>query len=265
MAGIIIQMGHVPRTSGKTGTYREQEFVKIIGPKLLGELRVRGHSVGLIGADSYIPKCDLFLSLHTDGNNDKSIRGASVGYPSDNPNSKHGRIAGAWKRHHQLNGFLSGFHQDNYTDGLRFYYGFGKVNAEYEFLAEHGTTTNPEDEAWLFSHIDQCVKAHVDAIGEILGHPNDIPIPTPTPNLEDDMRLWLLRREDRSEIWITDLLTKRHVQSESELNDLVYLNQMQGGKMLWTPDPGSTVGSGSYAMVRVLGSTNTWLDSIPVA
>lgn len=267
---IVVQMGHVPRTSGATGTYREQEFNKLVGPRLRDALKSVGHNVTLIGADDAVPSCDVFVALHCDGNANKAMRGGSVGYPSDDSNSPSGRLASAWKRHHQAGGYPGGFHPDNYTSGLRYYYGFRKSNATFEFLAEHGTTTNPDDEAWLFSNIDACVKAHVDAIGEVVGHPiPPAPEPEPVPNppsVEDDeMKLWLFRVENDPTIWLTDLLKKRHVKSENELNDLVYLNKVNGGKMLWTPEPGTTQGSGSYEMVRVLGTSNTWLADIPVA
>lgn len=196
---IVIQMGHVARTSGATGTHREQEFAKLIGPKLKNALTIKGHEVGLIGADDTIPKCDLFLALHVDGNKNKAIRGASVGYPSNDPNSLHGKMANAWKRWHQHGGYPGGFHKDNYTEGLRFYYGFGKVNAKYEYLAEHGTSTNPADEAWLFANIDRCVAAHVNAIGEVVGHPGQItpPLPVIPPSSEDDdMKPRLVRAPD---------------------------------------------------------------------
>lgn len=269
MSTIVIQMGHVARTSGATGTHREQEFTRTVGPHLKTALQDKGHTVILIGADSTVPKSDVFIALHTDGNVNRSIRGASVGYPSNDPGSHHGRLAQAWKRHHQALGFPGGFHKDNYTQGLRFYYGFGKSSSKWKFLAEHGTTTNAEDEAWLFANIDKCVQAHVNAIGEIVGHPGGQvtpPVPvTPVPEIEDDMRCWLLRKEDESSVWLTDLLTKRHVKSEAELDDLVYLNSVQGGKMLWTPEAGTTQGDGSYKMVRILGATNTWLADIPEA
>lgn len=179
MAHIVIQMGHVPRTSGATGTYREQEFNKAIGPALRDALAARGHQVSLIGADESVPQpANVFVALHTDGNTNKSIKGASVGYPD----AAGGKLAAAWKRAHQRHGYPSGFHADNYTKNLRYYYGFGKSSAQYRFLAEHGTTTNPDDEAWLFSHLTDCVMAHVDAIGEVVGHPQT-PVRTPRMNL----------------------------------------------------------------------------------
>lgn len=176
MTKVVVQMGHVARRTGATGTHREQEFARLVGSRLSSELSKRGHKVYLIGADDAVPNCEVFVSLHLDGNRNTSIRGASVGYPSNSSGSPSGRLAQAWKRHHQRNGYPSGFHRDNYTEGLRYYYGFRSSIATFEYLAEHGTSTNPGDEAWLFSHIEECVRAHVDAIGEVVGHPILSPI-----------------------------------------------------------------------------------------
>lgn len=191
MSKIVIQMGHVARTTGAVGTHREQEFVRALGHKLVAALNEKGHDIRLIGADSSVPASDVFIALHTDGNVNRSIRGASVGYPSNDPNSSHGKLAQAWKRHHQALGFPGGFHRDNYTQGLRFYYGFGKSSSKWKFLAEHGTTTNPQDEAWLFANIDKCVQAHVNAIGEVVGHP--IQLPDIDHGEEDEMKPRLVR------------------------------------------------------------------------
>lgn len=265
MSTIVIQEGHVARTTGVTGTHREQEFAKTLGGLLSVAFTDRGHRVHLIGADDAVPSCDVFIALHLDGNVDHTLHGASVGYPSNDPKSPSGLLANAWKKFHQHYGYSWGFHKDNYTDNLRFYYGFRKSNAKYEFLAEHGTSTNPEEELWLFSHYSACVMAHVDAVGEVVGHPKPVLTPpTTTPEIEEDMRLWLMRVKDDPKIWITDLITKRHVQSEDELNDLVYLNKTQGGKMLWVPEPGTESGPDSYKMVRVLGNDRL-IGSIPVA
>jgi hypothetical protein len=191
MATIVLQMGHVARTSGFTGTWREQEFARAVAGRTVPLLTASGHDVKVIGADDAIPACDVFIALHTDGATDKKRRGCSVGYPSDDPNSSHGRLARAWLASHQLHGYPGGALRDNYTPALRSYYGFGKVNARYEFLAEHGTTTNDEDEAWLFANLDKCAQAHVDAIGAVLGHP--IPALPPRPE-EDDMEYRAIRR-----------------------------------------------------------------------
>lgn len=214
MAVVVIQQGHVPRRTGRTGTYREQEFVRTLAPEIAARLTAVGHIGKVIGADDEpCPPCSLFVALHTDGSANKARRGASVGYPDDNG----AKLARAWKRAHQRNGFPGGFLPDNYTPDLRGYYYFNDAaaaGARYRFLAEHGTTTNAADEAWLFSHVEQCAQAHVDAITEILGAPA---MPDPTsgwpkdhfvigasvpggrPDAEGQLPYWIL--DDAGGVW----------------------------------------------------------------
>lgn len=169
MAVIVLQMGHVPRRSGATGTVREQEFAKALAPRIASRLSFRGHVVHVIGADSDVPSSDVFVALHTDGSTSRSRRGASVGYPDLNG----ARLAAAWKAAHQSVGYPGGFLPDNYTAALSGYYGFRKSRAKYRFLAEHGHTTHADDQAWLFANLDACADAHVRAIGVVLGHPTE--------------------------------------------------------------------------------------------
>lgn len=198
MSDVTIQMGHVARTRGATGTHREQEFTKAIGNALTRRLRELGHAVRLIGADDAVPRGDVFVALHTDGSLNPARQGASVGYPDTGGQ----RLASAWKRHHQSQGYPGGWLADNYTAALRGYYGFGKAAAaggyEHRFLAEHGTTTNAADCAWIEANIAAITQAHVDAIGEVVGHPHAAPAtptPSPTPSGDDDMdQLPILRR-----------------------------------------------------------------------
>lgn len=166
---VVVQRGHCFRTVGATGTRHEQEITHNIGSRLVPLLQVQGHRVTLIGADDAVPATDIFVALHTDGNLNSAIRGASVGYP----NNMGQQLAWAWKRAHQRNGWPGGYHRDNYTAALRGYYGFGKAlranPACVCFLAEHGTTTNDEDLAWLRANLDVCARAHAEAIGEHAG------------------------------------------------------------------------------------------------
>jgi len=211
MATIVIQMGHVPRTRGATGTHREQEFNRAVAPRIEARLRSLGHTVHVIGADIRPPSSDVFVSLHCDGSTNRARHGASVGYvPGDATDQ---RLAHAWKRAHQRHGYRWGFLPDNYTRNLSGYYAWNSrdsrsTRATYKFLAEHGHTTNPEEEAWLFSNLDQCAQAHVDAIGEVVGHPNTyarpaglpardkivtgVVVPKTSPNSEGFYPTWIL-------------------------------------------------------------------------
>lgn len=203
MADVVVQMGHVPRKSGATGTHREQEFTRAVGPLLRWTLAERGHHVHLIGADDPVPASDVFIALHTDGSTNPARRGASVGYPDD----AGGQLASAWKRAHQRHGYPAGFLRDNYTEGLRQYYGFGRSTARWRFLAEHGTTTNTDDAQWLFNHLEQVVAAHVDAVGEVVGHPA-------TPPQEDTVYVY----RDGPHLVAFSLIGRRRLESMEEVD-----------------------------------------------
>lgn len=167
MARIVVQMGHVARTTGATGTVREQEFARAIAPRIQLRLANLGHVCHVIGADAPVPASDVFLALHLDGSTNSARHGASVGWPNDA-----GRVYGrAWKAAHQLAGYRWGFLPDNYTAALAGYYGFRRAQARFELLAEHGHATNMEEREWLFANLDALADAHVVAIGAIVGHP----------------------------------------------------------------------------------------------
>lgn len=170
MARVCIQMGHVPRTKGATGTVREQEFAKALAPLIAARLRERGHAVDVIGADDAVPAADVFVALHLDGSTNAERHGASVGYPPSDESSA--RLAKAWKAAHQLvAGYSWGFLPDNYTANLSGYYGFRRSSADHEFLAEHGHATNADEQAWLFDNLGPIADGHVVAVGAVVGHP----------------------------------------------------------------------------------------------
>lgn len=168
MARILVQRGHCFRRSGATGTHREQEFTSAIGTELVARLRELGHDVSLLNADDDLPKRgDAFVALHCDGSSNRARRGASVGYPD----RRGGQLAAVWKEEHARAGFPGGFLADNYTTGLSNYYGYRRTACTFEFLAEHGTTTNAADETWIAENVKAIAEGHVRALGRVLGHP----------------------------------------------------------------------------------------------
>lgn len=192
MATIVIQKGHCYRTKGATGTRDEQKFAEAVGNLVAKGLKDRGHKVHIVLADTPAPypASDAFIALHCDGSTNPATRGGSVGYPDSNG----ARLAAAWKRAHQRQGFPGGWHNDNYTTALRSYYGYGRARAKYRFLAEHITATNTGDYNWGWGNLEKCAQAHVDAIGEIFGHPATPappqpapPAPQPQPTPTDDL------------------------------------------------------------------------------
>ena len=161
---VVIQLGHCYRTRGATGTSghrgSEQDFVSKVGLKAREELIAIGVDAVALGADAFLPDSEVFVALHQDGG-PVGARGASVGYPANSPASP--AVAKYWKAKYQSSGWPSGFRPDNYTLGLRRYYGFRRNNSPVKFLIEHGFATNVYDEDWMWDNIDKCVDAVVDA------------------------------------------------------------------------------------------------------
>jgi len=155
---VAVQMGHVGVTRGSTGAPREQEFNSKLGPKIQALGQQRGYTVHLLKARDKVPTCDLYISLHCDGNSNKGATKASVGYPPTSAPSK--EYAALWKKTYGAIYPLS-FRSDNYTNNLRYYYGYSMTKARAKVLVEHGFITNPGEQRWLFANLDAIAAAHV--------------------------------------------------------------------------------------------------------
>jgi len=183
---VVIQMGHVARRRGFTGTsgwgHTEQEFVRSVGARLNAALRNSGFKSELIGADDPVPDSRVFMALHQDGSTSSAARGASVGYP-DGAGGE--RIAQLWKAYYAKAGWPSGFRPDNYTPGLRRYYGFRRSSADAKFLIEHGFATNQHDQRWMWDHLDEIALVGLRTVTHFL-RPQQ-PIDPSVGEEEDDM------------------------------------------------------------------------------
>lgn len=171
---IIVQMGHVGRTKGAVGTYREQEFNSKIGMAMQVLLKKTSINFRLMGADNWLKpepnQTKIFFSIHGDGSPNPEARGFSCGYkPGTNQRFKD-QIAISYK---ELTKFKR--RADNYTKNLTHYYSWRDdltrpqhVEAEFYLLLEHGFMTNTIEREWLFSHIDEIAEHHVDVITKFL-------------------------------------------------------------------------------------------------
>ena len=170
MIDVLIQAGHVtprePGFEGGTGTVREQEFAAKMQKRLAAIMRAdKRFRVKLCGGD--IPDghiCDLFISLHGDGAS-AGAHGYSFGWPANGRDPGRGPalanlIATEWAKI----GHPGGHHTDNYTDGMRGYYGWSRVIAGTEVLIEHGFLTNPGEQKWMFTHIEDMAQATYRAV-----------------------------------------------------------------------------------------------------
>lgn len=182
---ITVQMGHVPRTRGSTGTVREQEFTRALGAALETRLRSQDWEVHLIGADPPgrdYPRTDLFLALHCDGSSSAKAGGASYFYP---PRC---RTEGeAWGRtwaaaHQRVAEYGFGFRSANYVASVstdfyawrssRVRVGNG-TPASVCLLCEHYFATNPDESTWAWTpgRIEMMADAHTVALERWVGHP----------------------------------------------------------------------------------------------
>ena len=170
MIDVLIQSGHVfPREPGhesETGTVREQEFTRAMQKRVelvfARDRRFRVRTCSGDVPDGWIG--DLFLSFHADGGG-ASASGYSFGWPANGRDPGRGPnlarlLAAEWAalKH------PGGHHTDNYTDGMRGYYGWSRVVAATKVLIEHGFMTRPEEQAWMFAHVDEMAQATYRAI-----------------------------------------------------------------------------------------------------
>lgn len=215
MSLIVVQRGHVPRTSGATGTRGEQAYSIEAADRVASRVHEIGHQVRIINADvpdSYY-RGDMFVALHWDGSANPGVRGASVGYQT--PEGQ--QFASAWKRHYAQNGWTGGFRADNYTSALGGYYGVKRAVAQGNrraFISEAGFQSNPEDMALLASPEgpDRVAIAVAGAITDILGAqcPPGAPQPPGIPAFPGTVRMG--DRGHAVAVWQHELVYRRGYQ-----------------------------------------------------
>lgn len=160
---VIIQLGHYPRTSGKTGGQgayvNEQQMAAWVGTMLANDLSRVGVSVKVIPADGYgsglVSK--VFIALHTDASALPCSVGPSVGYgEASDARGMHG-VAAALAITLGLD--AAKFMRDNYTRNLSGYYAYKDVDASlFEGLLEMSELTCPDDEEQLLSKAEALAK-----------------------------------------------------------------------------------------------------------
>jgi N-acetylmuramoyl-L-alanine amidase len=170
---VLVQAGHIaprePGFEGGTGAIREQELTKAVRRRL----------VALLAADSRfepvpcpgdIPDgvdVDVALFLHGDGAEDKAATGYSFGFPIHPVNEK---LAKMIDEEFQQIARRPPHHEDNYTGGLREYYGYRRVpTAGPEVLVEHGFLTNPRERRWMFRNLSRLANAEYRALCRFFG------------------------------------------------------------------------------------------------
>lgn len=176
MKRVLVQAGHVaPREPGfesGTGTVREQELTHALQRRLVALLQADGRFEP-IPCPGDIPdgiQVHAAIFLHGDGSANTTTDGYSMGYPDYAVNKRLARLIAEEfdSIPHRSGPFEGG---DNYTAGLRGYYGYRRVNTPGpEVLVEHGFLTNPAEQKWLFDNLGKLARAEYIALCRFFGY-----------------------------------------------------------------------------------------------
>lgn len=184
MSLIVVQRGHVPRTTGATGAPGEQQFAIEAAEQTRKRIQGVGHACRVINADedSARYRGEAFFAIHYDSSDSSAARGASVGYQT-NEGAKVGRL---WKAHYKRNGWTGPFRGDNYTANLAGYYGVRRAvdqGNRFALIVEAGFHSNPTDAALLRSPKgpDRVAIAIAATVVDLFGTRGDCPPPSGLP------------------------------------------------------------------------------------
>lgn len=193
-ADILIQAGHEGMTTGAMGASGplgdEIDWTPIVADEATRILRAAGVSVLRGDANFDLPHRRYSVAaaayIHFDGSGTPGVSGASIGYPVDDDLSSHlpedAQAAAEWKRlYRPIWPFR--FMQDNFTDDLRRYYGYGPVTATRGMIViELGEISDPKQAAWM--------KPRLKFLGALVAHflsrrisKGDVPLPVGTDEL----------------------------------------------------------------------------------
>ncbi len=137
---------HYPGRKCNLGAAGERQWTPVVADEATRMLRAHGVTVARLPADfpgTY--DTDAAVFIHFDGSTVPCSSGASVGY-------HHASDAAAAKEWHALYGaaFPFAFQPDNFTKGLRDYYGFRQVRARRGALVlELGEVSCHAQKRWL--------------------------------------------------------------------------------------------------------------------
>jgi hypothetical protein len=177
---VVIQSGHYPRTSGKTGGTgkyaTEQEMAAFVTYAIRENLKGSNIDLLVIGADDFVSplKTKIFLSLHTDGSEIPCNSGPSVGYRRSAEVAEYKgmhsiALALALSLDYQPEQFL----RDNHTTNLSGYYAYGRVNASYfKGVLEMSEHSCKEQEERLLTNATKLAANLAVAIKFALREPN---------------------------------------------------------------------------------------------
>lgn len=173
---VLVQAGHegrpascarFPQRPCNLGAAGERALTPVVADEAARRLRAEGYSVVRVPADytgHYHVRAAIFI--HFDGASPACTSGASIGYPRDSTAA--GR---AWRQFYAQY-FPFAFMPDNFTRGLREYYGFRTVDPNPNTLVlEMGEISCPAQRAWLLAREHELGDIIAKFVARRLGKP----------------------------------------------------------------------------------------------
>lgn len=236
MAVVVLQRGHVPRTSGATGAPGEQQYAIACADRCAPALRRIGHDARVIDADPTSDAAyrgDIFFALHWDSSTNPTASGASVGYQTPEGQD----LAQQWKRQYKNAGWTRAFKPDNYTAALGGYYGVRKAVGQGNRLAiitEAGFVSNSHDKAMMSPELTAL--SIVNTVAEIFGEREGENLPDHGGSM-----LFLVRGHLTNGVYITNLDWKFHMRTPDESKFFLWTIRSNGGSIAADPNNGPLV------------------------
>jgi N-acetylmuramoyl-L-alanine amidase len=145
---VVIQAGHEDRISGNTGAtgsrYKETEWNTLVADEVTKRLRSWDIDVKRIPAKVPFLRAKIAVSIHFDSAKRVCHSGASIGYPDKDSYD----FARDWEKLYKAY-YPFKWHQDNFTENLKHYYAYRKIDAEKFLVLELGEITCDEQTKWL--------------------------------------------------------------------------------------------------------------------
>ena len=171
---VVIQAGHENRISGNTGAtgsrYKETEWNTFVADEVTKRLRSWDIDVKRIPAKVPFLRAKIAVSIHFDSAKRACHSGASIGYP----NKDSYNFARHWEKLYKAY-YPFKWHQDNFTENLKHYYAYKKIDAEKFLVLELGEITCDKQTKWLKPRLNKIAHLVAYAIATELG--KDVPKP----------------------------------------------------------------------------------------
>ena len=165
---VVIQAGHEDRISGNTGAtgslYKETEWNSFVANEITKQLRSWDIDVKRIPAKVPFLRTKIAVSIHFDSAKRVCHSGASIGYPDKNSYD----FARHWEKLYKAY-YPFRWHRDNFTENLKHYYAYKKIDAEKFLVLELGEITCDEQTKWLKPRLKKIAQLIAYSIARELG------------------------------------------------------------------------------------------------